>query len=163
MFAIRIAAPADATAISEVVRRSISECCHVDHHGDPELIAAWLENKTPGNILDWLRAAHATALVAVRGGQVLGFALANTDELALLYVVPEALYQGVGKALLRAVESCFISRGVTTLRLESTRAARDFYLRNSFTISGPVQVWAGMEGLPMMKLLVSHSVDSVER
>jgi GNAT superfamily N-acetyltransferase len=160
---IRIAAPSDATAICEVVRRSISECCHADHRGDPERIAAWLENKTPESILAWLQAANAVAVVAVRGGRVLGFALTNRDALALLYVVPEALYQGVGKALLRTIESRSIARGIATLRLESTRTAQDFYARHGFTVSGPVQVWAGMEGLPMVKLLVNHAVPDTER
>ena len=160
---IRIAAPSDAMAICEVVRRSIAECCHADHRGDPKRIAGWLENKTPENTLAWLQVAHAVAVVAVRGGSVVGFALAHGDELALLYVVPEALYQGVGKALLRTVELRSIARGIATLRLESTRTARDFYARHGFTVSGPVQVWAGMEGLPMVKLLVNQATPHTGR
>lgn len=154
MIDIRIAVPSDATAICEVVRRSISECCFADHRGDPGLIAAWLENKTPESTLEWLQAANAVAVVAVRGGSMVGFALANGDELALLYVVPEALYQGVGKALLRTIET----RLVGAMHLQSTRTAQGFYARNGFSVSGPTQVWIGMEGLPMAKLLVKHSV-----
>ena len=150
MIDIRIAAPSDATAICEVVRRSIAECCHADHRGDPVVMAAWLENKTPESTLGWLQAANAVALVAVRDGIVVGFALANEDELTLLYVVHEALYQGVGKALLRMIET----RLVGAVHLKSTRTARDFYARNGFCVSGPTQFWAGLEGQPMVKQLV---------
>lgn len=149
----RIAEPSDATAICEVVRRSITECCHADHRGDPGLIAAWLKNKTPENVSDWIQAANALAVVAVRGGHVVGFALANGNELALLYVVPEALHQGVGKALLRTIETRLVGR----VHLASTHTARDFYARNGFRASGPAQVWAGLEGLPMVKLLAKNA------
>jgi GNAT superfamily N-acetyltransferase len=108
--AIRTATTSDATAICDVVRRSIAACCVADHR----------------------------------------------NELALCYVAPEALHQGVGKGLLRAIESRALSRGVTTLRLDCTRTARDFYVRNGFGVSGPVQVWAGMEGTPMVKHLTAE-------
>lgn len=101
----------------------------------------------------WIGSVDVIAVVAVRGSGLVGFALSNRDELALCYVAPEALYQGVGKGLLRAIEAHALSRGVTTLRLDSTRTARDFYVRNGFSVSGPVQVWAGMEGTPMVKHL----------
>lgn len=153
MIDIRIAAPSDATAICEVVRRSIAECCIADHRDDPGLIAAWLENKTPESTLNWLQAANAVALVAVRGDSVVGFALANGAELSLLYVAPEALYQGVGKALLRTIETHLVG----VIHLKSTRTAQNFYVRNGFGVSGTTQVWAGLDVLPMAKSLVKHS------
>ena len=60
---------------------------------------------------------------------------------------------GVGKALLQAIESRVISHGFRTLRVVSTRTAQSFYSRNGFNMSGPPQVWAGIEGLPMVKAL----------
>lgn len=104
----------------------------------------------------WIGSVDAIAVVAVRGSDLVGFALLNRDELALCYVAPEALYQGVGKGLLRAIESLALSRGVSALRLDSTRTARDFYARNGFSVSGPVQVWAGLEGAPMVKHLTAE-------
>jgi len=104
----------------------------------------------------WIGSVDAIAVVAVRGSDLVGFALLNRDELALCYVAPEALYQGVGKGLLRAIESLALSRGVSALRLDSTRTARDFYARNGFSVSGPVQVWAGLEGTPMVKHLTAE-------
>jgi len=153
--AIRTATTSDATAICDVIRRSITACCVADHRNDPDIVSAWLENTTPENAAVWIRSVDAIALVAVRGSELVGFALSNRDELALCYAAPEALHQGVGKGLLRAIESRALSRGVTKLRLDSTRTARDFYVRNGFGVSGPVQVWAGVEGTPMVKHLTA--------
>jgi GNAT superfamily N-acetyltransferase len=152
---IRTATTSDATAICEVIRRSIVVCCIADHRNDPNVVSAWLQNKTPANTVVWIGSVDAIALVAVRGSDLVGFALSNRDELALCYVAPEALHQGVGKGLLRVIESRALSRGVSTLRLDSTRTARDFYVRNGFSVSGPAQVWAGMEGTPMQKQLMA--------
>jgi hypothetical protein len=37
----------DADEACLVMRRSIVELCEADHHRDPALLAAWLDNKTP--------------------------------------------------------------------------------------------------------------------
>jgi hypothetical protein len=44
---IRDAVPEDAPAACEAMRRSISELCSTDHHGDAVILARWLANKTP--------------------------------------------------------------------------------------------------------------------
>lgn len=66
----------------------------------------------------------AIALVAVRGSDLVGFALSNRDELALCYVAPEALHQGVGKGLLRAISRApchAVSPRLTGLHADSAR------------------------------------------
>jgi GNAT superfamily N-acetyltransferase len=150
---IRTATATDAASICEVIRKSISECCVADHRNDPVALSAWLENKTPENASSWVQSANTIAVIAASGNRLVGFALSAGNELALCYVVPEALYQGVGKALLQAIESRALAQGIRTLRLESTRTAQGFYARNGFVAAGPPQVWAGMEGLPMEKVL----------
>lgn len=153
---IRTATASDATAICEVVRRSISECCVADHKNDPVALSAWLENKTPENASAWVQSANAIAVVAAHSNCLVGLALSIGDELSLCYVVPEVLHQGVGKALLRAVEAHTLSQGIRSLRLQSTRTAQGFYARNGFVVSGPPQVWVGMEGFPMAKVLMAN-------
>jgi GNAT superfamily N-acetyltransferase len=149
----RTAVASDAIAICKVVRRSISECCVLDHRNDPATLSAWLGNKTPESALAWVQSPDSIGVAAAQGNRLVGFALAKGDELALCYVLPEVLHTGVGKALLQAIESRVISQGFRILRVVSTRTAQSFYSRNGFTMSGPPQVWAGIEGLPMAKAM----------
>ncbi len=88
------------------------------------------------------------------GEEAIGFALVIADELALCYAMPQVLHQGVGKALLREATSRAVAPGITALRLDSTRTALPFYLRNGFAIAGPARHWAGLEAQPMRKPLV---------
>ena len=150
---IRAAVPEDASAICDVLRESIQACCKADHHDDPAIVARWLANKTTENVKMWVTAPDSLALVASRGHDMLGAALLTGHELALCYVVPRALHQGVGKALLRSVENEASARGVEVLTLDSTKTALPFYTRNGFSSCGPVRFWAGLEAQPMSKTL----------
>ncbi|HYM34636.1 MAG TPA: hypothetical protein VET48_04520, partial [Steroidobacteraceae bacterium] len=88
---IRQATVADAAAACGVLRRSIAECCVQDHRNQPHLIETWLRNKTSDNVRTWLQGDNY-AVVAEFGGSVVGFALLSASgELALCYLVPEAL------------------------------------------------------------------------
>ena len=150
---IRPAVHEDATAISGVLRESITACCAADHHDDPEIVSRWLSNKTAENVEKWVNASDSVALIAFRGGDMLGVALISGQELALCYVVPRALHQGVGKALLQSVVKEASARGVEVLRLDSTRTALPFYSRNGFSACGSLRSWAGLEAQPMSKRL----------
>lgn len=150
---IRTATPEDAAAICDVLRESIAACCAADHRDDPVVLARWLANKTTENVKKWVTASDSVSLVATRAEDMLGFALLTGHELALCYVVPRALYQGVGKALLQLVERSASARGVEVLTLDSTKTAFPFYSRNGFSASGPVRSWAGLEAQPMAKIL----------
>lgn len=152
--ATRHAYSADAIPVSSLIRRSIAECCAADHHNDPALIAAWLRSKTAGNVAAWIAHPGKFCVVAVQGEQVLGFAMAEADQLLLCYVLPEFLLQGVGLALLQAVESHATAQGITQLHLKSTRTARAFYERNGFGPAGAPITAFGMSSQPMMKRLV---------
>lgn len=152
-FEIRLATVADAKAICALVRRSITECCEADHRGESTRMARWLDNKTVDHATAWVQEPGAIPLVGVLDGSIVGFALSRSGALALCYVIPELLHQGVGKSLLHAIESRTAMQGFTTLRLESTQTAKDFYLRNGYCATGPSVAWAGLECQPMSKTL----------
>src|SRR4051812_44226158 len=121
---IRTAAPDDAMAACEVLRRSILECCVQDHQHRPEILDAWLGNKTPQNVASWFASPSNFSVVAESEGAVVGVALLNqAGKLSLCYVLPEVLHTGAGKALLAAVEAQARSWGVSVLRLHSTATA----------------------------------------
>ena len=136
-----------------VVRQSIIHCCALDHHHDATILTAWLSNKTAENLAAWIAAPGATAWGAYRGETMVGFALLTRATLALCYVLPEALHQGVGRALLHEAEAHARRAGVAVLGLESTRTAQAFYLRNGYEPAGAVQAWAGLQAQPMRKML----------
>lgn len=150
---IRQLIPDAAAQACEVVRQSITHCCALDHGGDAQVLNAWLANKTEQQFMAWMAAPRAMAWGAYRGDEMVGFALINHATLALCYVVPAVLHQGVGGALLRAAEAGARQAGLTELALESTRTAQAFYLRKGYVPAGAVQAWAGLRAQPMRKRL----------
>ena len=121
---IRRATPEDADAITPVHVASIRTLCAKDY--TPEQIDAWAGWKSP----EQYRAAMAAGelfFVAEADGRVGGFSVLLDDEVKAVYVHPDSVGRGVGRALLAAVESEARSRGVTHLRLTSTLTAVRFY------------------------------------
>lgn len=155
---IRPATLEDASAACAVVRRSIAKCCADDHRNDPVLVDRWLGNKTVPQFQAWMAHPAACAVVAEHDGAVVGFAMAQAGEVQLCYLVPEALFKGIGKAMLAALESQAAQAGMTTLRLHSTRTASAFYLRNGFATTGPAVSAFGLEALPMAKALAAMTL-----
>ena len=101
---IRRANPKDAAAACAVLRRSITELCHADHGGDEVLLAKWLSNKTVENVTRWIAQSHF--LVAEEAGTLLGVAAMNAaGKITLNYVLPEARFRGVSKALVQQLEA----------------------------------------------------------
>lgn len=136
-----------------VIRQSITHCCVLDHANDATILTTWLANKTPENLAAWMAAPGAVAWGAYWGDTMVGFALRARTTLALCYVVPGALHQGVGRALLQHVEAHAREVGLATLDLESTRTAEPFYRRHGYVPHGGVQTWAGLQAQPMRKVL----------
>lgn len=151
---IRVATEADVIAACNVLRRSISECCIEDHQNDEARLAPWLSNKTPENVLAWINEPSNTTLVAEVDGEIVGFAaMTDSGEISLCYILPEVRYTGVGKALLAGLESRARELGLPEARLNSTKTAHAFYLRNGFESSGPADSWHGVSCYPMTKKL----------
>ena len=115
-------------------------------------VAAWEAKLAPLHG-EWTDAEPGAAVWgAYRGGMMVGFALLARATLALCYVVPEALHQGVGRALLREAEAHARQSRLAALGLESTRTAEAFYRRNGYEAAGAVQSWAGLQAQPMRKV-----------
>lgn len=151
---VRPATVDDATAACSVIRSSILECCSDDHRGDATVLEGWLRNKTPDFVRMLVLAPTAFSVVAIVNEAVVGFGSAlRTGEVTLCYVAPSVRFTGAGKALLAAIEHHAARSGIKALRLESTRTARAFYLRNGFVPEGPPVSAFGIEGHPMRKQL----------
>jgi GNAT superfamily N-acetyltransferase len=140
---VRPAQLADADHAIDIVRRSIQECCDLDHKGDRATLSMWLGNKTADNMRQWI-AAH-TVVVAIEGERIAGVAAVRSDGVVLLnYVAPDARFKGAGKSLMHDIEVWGSTRGLKWLTLESTATALGFYLTNGWTMTGPPQPGFGM-------------------
>jgi GNAT superfamily N-acetyltransferase len=152
---IRDAAPEDAPAACTVMRRSITELCVADHHNDPAILDGWLANKTPEVFKGWLTQRGNSVLVAASDAAILAVgSVTDRGEITLNYVSPDARFQGVSRALLRALEARARERGNTRCTLRSTEAARRFYASAGYSETEPPVGVFGARGYPMTKTLV---------
>jgi L-amino acid N-acyltransferase YncA len=134
---IRKATPQDAEPACAVLVRSIKEICAPYYENDQEILAQWLENKTPANVRRWIESDRSYCVVAVNAqSQVLGFASISGVEIMLNYVLPEALHQGIGKQMLQTLEAHAVASGVDHIRLVSSIPAKAFYERNGYVSDG---------------------------
>jgi len=147
---IRLATFEDADSVVTVLRRSIAELCVADHYNDPDVLGAWLANKTVANAQAWIQCprnfmviADAGAAASSPGGisaadpasavGVCGVAsMSITGTVLLCYVLPEVQSSGVGRALLASLEAEARRRGLREVSLESTVSARGFYFRHGY-------------------------------
>jgi GNAT superfamily N-acetyltransferase len=152
-FEIRAAQMREASAICEVLRRSIIELCVNDHQNDPRRLAEWLANKTPENVAGWIANPDNCMFVAVAEGNILGVgSVRSSGEIALNYVSPEARFQGVSRAMLRTLEETARDLGCQRVTLTSTFTAHDFYLAAGY-VDYKHETWEGRDwGLMEKKL-----------
>lgn len=151
---IRKAVPADAASACTLLRRSIEQVCEPDHRGRPDILDAWLANKSPHTIAAWFAAPTNHALVAERDGQLLGLALlTQAGKLALCYVEPDTLRSGVGRALLAAVEEGARAWNIRKLQLHSPASCAAFYERHGYANAGLEKSCFGLECSLMWKQL----------
>jgi GNAT superfamily N-acetyltransferase len=152
---IRDAISADAAAACDVLRRSITELCVDDHKNDPAILANWLSNKKPEIVAAWIANPKNSLLVAVDDDRILGVAcVANQGEINLNYVSPDARFQGISRALLRALEARAAERGNARCTLLSTETARRFYREAGYVEEGaPEGKFGTSSGYPMSKRL----------
>lgn len=143
-----------AAAACSAVRRSITELCDADHHNNPEILAAWLENKTVENFEKWFNAKRLFNVLAVVDDVVVGCGsmMYETGHLQLLYITPEVIGKGVGKQLLVVMEKEAIEKGLLHVTLESTKTALPFYTRMGYVENGEPQQFR-VVGYPMKKIL----------
>ncbi|WP_394778969.1 GNAT family N-acetyltransferase [Undibacterium sp.] len=151
---VRPALPADAVAVCEVLRRSIRECCFPDHGSNPQILARWLDNKTPQTVAGWFSSPANCSLVAVSEAGIHGVGLlTGAGKLALCYVQPELLGTGIGSALLRRMEQQASDWELPFVSIDSTVTARDFYIRHGYHAGGMSKIKSGIQAVSLWKYL----------
>lgn len=145
---MRSAITDDADAACEAVRRSIEEICGPDYGHEESVMADWLANKSLDNFRKWIEAPDAYSVVAVSAnGDVVGFGrISQAGFVQMCYIVPEALYQGYGKALLIAMEQQAVKWGLEIVKLNSSITAKAFYERNGYQLNGEPKMFGSTLG-----------------
>ena len=118
---IRKALPGDAPAACTLLRRSIEEGRRDDHRDNPEVLGAWLGNKTPATVAAWFSTPSNFALVAESEGEL------------------------VGLALLAAVEEQARAWNINKLFLHSPGGASVFFERHGYLNAGKEKSCYGLE------------------
>lgn len=130
---LRDGRPDDAGPAMDVIRRSITDLCGLDHGFDGAKIANWVESKTPAMWLIWIAREDARVVVAQRGADIVGIGMVDRrGKILLNYVDPVARFCGVSLAIMSELEETARSFGVHTCVLDSTETAKDFYLRRGY-------------------------------
>ena len=160
---VRQAEQQDADAAIGVVRRSITELCVTDHHGDEETLTRWLANKTSETFRSWVSNHDNFFFVAESGGGLIGVGLLRrSGQVLLFYVAPGSQRQGIGRAIHVALEARAIQRGLPLLHLESTADARNFYEALGYRATGePVHKYGVLQCFPYQKHLQPNN--SIQR
>lgn len=124
----------DAAEACFIIRRSISELCYLDHGGDEKLLAKWLSNKTIENVRKWILQCHF--FVVEEAGKILGVgAMDASGKMTLNYVLPDARFRGVSKALVLCMEYQARTLGIEECSLDTTQTALRFYQGLGYAIS----------------------------
>lgn len=146
MIAVRRATLADCAAMCRLHIASILEVCARFHR--PEQVEAWTRGKTPEVYAVRIAGPHLW-LVGVtdedpRGRRLgapevvgLGAIDLAAGEVSALYVAPAWVERGVGRKLYAALEEAAVGAGHTSIKVESTLAARAAYERYGFRFVEP--------------------------
>ncbi|MFC3982218.1 GNAT family N-acetyltransferase [Streptosporangium jomthongense] len=141
---IRPANTADAAAIAHIhmTSRAVTMPYLRPQRRDHAQVTRWIEEVVLASCRTW---------VAVRDGEVVGYAALEGDMLEHLYLRPDIRRQGVGTLLLDEVRR-HSPDGLSLYVFQSNVEARAFYERHGFTVFDTDDGQRNMEKLPDMTL-----------
>ncbi len=122
--------PADAMALRDLFAQSIEELTQDEYDEDQRL--AWIATAEDADAFRDRLAKSLTLVVHVEG-EYLGFAaLEDNKSIDMLYVHPYHAGQGVGTALLTALEKIAAARGAEALTAEVSDTAHEFFEKQGY-------------------------------
>ena len=132
---IRAAAPEDAAALRDLFRRS-----SLSNEGDRSSLLAHPEALE----LPWLEAGEGLTRVAVLDGRIVGFATLLADgELEDLFVDPDWMRRGIGRALVLDSVAAARAQGLKRIEVTANGQALPFYESVGFVLDGSVETAFG--------------------
>ncbi len=127
---IRPFIPDDAAALSRLIIQNVREVNSRDY--SPEAIAALLPHFTPEDIIN--HAAKWLTLVCTIDQSVVGTASLDGDRVRDVFVAVDHHRAGIGRELMRAIESAAIKRNRGRLFLLAGLSAEDFYRKLKWVV-----------------------------
>jgi putative acetyltransferase len=140
--ALRPFLPADTPVLAAIFIAAIEELTGDDYNTEQQ--EAWA-SVADDEVTFGKKLAGELTLIATLGNAPVGFAsLKGKDHIDMLYVHPSAAGKGVASALCDALEKLAGGRGATSLTVEASDNAQDFFRkrgyvarqRNTVTVNG---------------------------
>lgn len=127
---IRRAQVSDAEPISQLIAENTQQ---VAANGYTEAQKeAWILANTPQMVHQQL--LERQMFCAIASDTIVGVIGLEGPKVVGLYVHPRALGQGIGRTLLKHLESCAKASGIDELYLYATPAGRPFYRKNGYSV-----------------------------
>jgi N-acetylglutamate synthase-like GNAT family acetyltransferase len=125
MFIVRRAKEEDCAGVLRVHLRAIREIAR--SHYTSEEIEAWAGPRKPEHYVESIQSKEF--YVAEEDGAVIGFGTLNQrqGEIEAVYVSPEVVRRGAGKALLQRLEERAQALGIKSLKMDASLNAVPFY------------------------------------
>ena len=125
---IHIARDADASAISETIIKTLRESNARDY--PPDIIDRVIESFSSSKILRFL--TERQVLVATLDSQIVATASLDQDVVRSVFVDPDFQGMGVGRQLMKSIQSLAMDAGSNLLRVPSSVTAEGFYASLGF-------------------------------
>jgi putative acetyltransferase len=117
--------PADTTALRELFAASIEELTQEEYDEDQR--AAWASRAADAQAFGKVLAGMLTLVVQV-DGEYAGFAsLKDSRHVEMLYVHPYHAGEGIGSALMDALEKIAAARGTAEMTVDASDTAQPFF------------------------------------
>lgn len=126
--AVRLAQPADAEGISQVILAALHSSDARDYPAD--VIARVATNFTPDAVLALL--TRRVVLVAIKDQVIVATAALDANVVRSVFVNPALQGQGIGRLLMIEIERRAREAGVTVLSVPSSLTAEPFYTKLGF-------------------------------
>ena len=127
----------DAEAIAELISKSITELCDLDHQNNETELADWLADIHTKAFVECIE-ENAIQYLALLGKKHVGFAAMNWQgEIVHLYVAPKQTQNGIATALLAALELAAREHGFNPIMVATTHSARGFFRTRGFIPTRP--------------------------
>ena len=121
---------ADTPRLQDLFAQAIDELTQEEYDEDQRL--AWITRAADAESFAKRLGSNITILVE-QSGEILGFAsLSGGKEIDMLYVHPYAVGQGVGSALLDALEKLATARGAEAIFVDASDTAHEFFTRRGY-------------------------------